>query len=341
MYGAPVPQKAASTKRRLRAEVSRRTPLAAGPQTQRQSLARRAAGDRSLLTLTNECQQQDLAVRKFERIVMGHYLFLVDLSKESPSCGRRRSYASPMGPSVRTQLHRQRTARFPVERRPPRWRLRMLQTLAYPFQSCGWSVCRQPSRVATLRVEGCSHTSRHSHAGSPPAGLKSTIFLRAHPALAFVLVLSAAAIPGQPRRWLPDGPAKAPNGSAEIRRAMTAGSARSKSTSSLASGRLRHRRPRRRSRVCSPACFKLPQAEAALKVADMIGASIAAGRGRKPPESTHPAHRLTRSKRIASKRVGDASWPGPPRSNFSSALAATRFIKSSKRRPTQRPSTAK
>jgi hypothetical protein len=38
--------------------------------------------NRSLLTLTNECQQQDLAVWKFQRIVMRHRLFFVDLPKD-------------------------------------------------------------------------------------------------------------------------------------------------------------------------------------------------------------------------------------------------------------------
>jgi hypothetical protein len=38
--------------------------------------------NRGLLTLTKERQQQDLAVRKFERIVMGHCLFFVDLPKD-------------------------------------------------------------------------------------------------------------------------------------------------------------------------------------------------------------------------------------------------------------------
>jgi hypothetical protein len=38
--------------------------------------------NRGLLTLTKERQQQDLAVGKFERIVMGHCLFFVDLPKD-------------------------------------------------------------------------------------------------------------------------------------------------------------------------------------------------------------------------------------------------------------------
>src|SRR6185437_1030207 len=38
--------------------------------------------NRGLLTLTKESQQQDLAVRKFESIVMGHCLFFVDLPKD-------------------------------------------------------------------------------------------------------------------------------------------------------------------------------------------------------------------------------------------------------------------
>ena len=38
--------------------------------------------NRGLLTLTKERQQQDLAAWKFERIVMGHWLFFVDLPKD-------------------------------------------------------------------------------------------------------------------------------------------------------------------------------------------------------------------------------------------------------------------
>jgi hypothetical protein len=37
--------------------------------------------NRGLLTLTKERQQQDLTVGKFERIVMGHCVFFVDLPK--------------------------------------------------------------------------------------------------------------------------------------------------------------------------------------------------------------------------------------------------------------------
>jgi hypothetical protein len=38
--------------------------------------------NRGLLTLTQRCQQHDLAVRKFQRIVMSHDLFRVDLPKD-------------------------------------------------------------------------------------------------------------------------------------------------------------------------------------------------------------------------------------------------------------------
>jgi hypothetical protein len=38
--------------------------------------------NRSLLTLTQECQGHDLAVRKFQRIVMGCHPFFVDLPKD-------------------------------------------------------------------------------------------------------------------------------------------------------------------------------------------------------------------------------------------------------------------
>src|ERR1700719_679937 len=38
--------------------------------------------NRSLLTLTEDCQQHDLAVRKFDRIVMGRYFLFVDLPKD-------------------------------------------------------------------------------------------------------------------------------------------------------------------------------------------------------------------------------------------------------------------
>jgi hypothetical protein len=38
---------------------------------------RRQLKNRSLLTFTQECQGHDLAVRKFQRIVMGRHLFLL------------------------------------------------------------------------------------------------------------------------------------------------------------------------------------------------------------------------------------------------------------------------
>ena len=61
--------------------ISRRRPPAAGLQTGGSLWLSGQLKNRGLLTLTKERQQQDLAVGKFERIVMGHCLFFVDLPK--------------------------------------------------------------------------------------------------------------------------------------------------------------------------------------------------------------------------------------------------------------------
>ena len=53
--------------------------------------------NRGLLTLTKERQQQDLAVGKFERIVMGHCLFFVDLPKDRCSVVEH-FFRQPNGP---------------------------------------------------------------------------------------------------------------------------------------------------------------------------------------------------------------------------------------------------